>query len=172
MSVLKDNYKRIMSEIEQKITNTEDLEYVKEKVSELSMIFMDVIDNLTNVEALEIVKRYNDGEFNVSKYVDKVVSIDVDELKQDILNEASLRTYEAYGRKQLEFAINNLINNKKFNGFVNDDNVRLHLINKVSPDEVKNIIKNDLLSNNYPGSIIQEKYITLYINKIEKEAKG
>ena len=106
------------------------------------------------------------------KYVDKVVSIDVDELKQDILNEASLRTYEAYGRKQLEFAINNLINNKKFNGFVNDDNVRLHLINKVSPDEVKNIIKNDLLSNNYPGSIIQEKYITLYINKIEKEAKG
>ena len=112
------------------------------------------------------------GEFNVSKYVDKVVSIDVDELKQDILNEASLRTYEAYGRKQLEFAINNLINNKKFNGFVNDDNVRLHLINKVSPDEVKNIIKNDLLSNNYPGSIIQEKYITLYINKIEKEAKG
>lgn len=131
-----------------------------------------IIDNLTNVEALEIVKRYNDGEFNVSKYVDKVVSIDVDELKQDILNEASLRTYEAYGRKQLEFAINNLINNKKFNGFVNDDNVRLHLINKVSPDEVKNIIKNDLLSNNYPGSIIQEKYITLYINKIEKEAKG
>ena len=42
----------------------------------------------------------NSPSERVMIYVDKVVSIDVDELKQDILNEASLRTYEAYGRKQ------------------------------------------------------------------------
>ena len=31
MSVLSDNYKRIISELETKITNSEDLEFVKEK---------------------------------------------------------------------------------------------------------------------------------------------
>ena len=47
MSVLSDNYKRIISEIEEKISNPEEIEFVKEKISELSMLFMDIIDSLT-----------------------------------------------------------------------------------------------------------------------------
>ena len=44
MSILKDNYNRIISEVEEKITNPEELEFVKKKMSELSLMFMDVID--------------------------------------------------------------------------------------------------------------------------------
>ena len=34
MSVLSDNYKKIIAEVEERITNPEDLEFVKEKMSE------------------------------------------------------------------------------------------------------------------------------------------
>ena len=47
MSVMSDNYKRIMTEIEEKISNPEDLEFVKEKFAELSTMFIEIIDNLT-----------------------------------------------------------------------------------------------------------------------------
>lgn len=130
-----------------------------------------IIDNLTNIEALEIIKKYNEGEYNVSNYVEKVVSIDILQLKQETLKKASLETYKRYGKSQLEFALNNIIENKQYNGFVNDNSVRLNLINKIMPDEVEGIIKGTLIKNNYPGSIIQEKFINLYLNKIEKDAK-
>ena len=45
MSVFKDDYNRIVSEIEQNITYQEQLKFIKEKISELSMIFLDAIDN-------------------------------------------------------------------------------------------------------------------------------
>ena len=54
MSVLSDNYKRIMSEVEAKITNPEDQEFVKQKISELSVVFMDIIDNLSNITEQKI----------------------------------------------------------------------------------------------------------------------
>ena len=38
MSMLKENYDRIMLEVEAKITNPNDLEFVKEKMSELLML--------------------------------------------------------------------------------------------------------------------------------------
>ena len=47
MSVLSDNYKRIMSEIENKISNPEECEFVKEKVNEW-------IDNNQN-EVIELI---------------------------------------------------------------------------------------------------------------------
>ena len=58
MSVLKENYDRIISELEEKITNPEDLEFVKKKVSELSLMFMDVIDAYTETteDRLKIIE--------------------------------------------------------------------------------------------------------------------
>ena len=47
MSGIKDDYNRIMSEIEQKITDPEQLEFIQKKVAELSSIFMETVDSLS-----------------------------------------------------------------------------------------------------------------------------
>ena len=46
MSDLGDNYKRIITEIEQKVSNQEELEFVKKKILELSGLFMNTIDKI------------------------------------------------------------------------------------------------------------------------------
>ena len=46
MSDLGDNYKRIITEIEQKVSNEEELEFVKKKILELSGLFMNTIDKI------------------------------------------------------------------------------------------------------------------------------
>ena len=66
MSVLSDNYKRIISEIEGKVTNPEELEFVKTKISELSMIFMDIMDNITE-KADEKIKQIEEKQKQIIK---------------------------------------------------------------------------------------------------------
>ena len=82
MSVLSDNYKRIISEIENKITNKEELEFVKEKVSELSMIFMDIIDNLTE-KADEKIRQIEEKQKLIEEKMSQVESV-VNEIESDI----------------------------------------------------------------------------------------
>ena len=48
MSVLSDNYKRIMSEIESKITDPNELEFVESKIEEVSIMYLNIIENLSN----------------------------------------------------------------------------------------------------------------------------
>lgn len=85
MSVLSDNYKRILSEIEGKVTNPQELEFVKKKVSELSMIFMDVIDSLTN-KADEKIKQIEEKQKQIEAKMDQVESA-VNEIESDIYAE-------------------------------------------------------------------------------------
>lgn len=82
MSVLSENYKRIISEIEAKITNEEELEFVKEKVSELSMLFMDIIDNLTE-KADEKIKQIEEKQKQIETKMKEVEST-VNEIESDI----------------------------------------------------------------------------------------
>ena len=82
MSVLSENYKRIISEIEAKITNEEELEFVKEKVSELSMLFMDIIDNLTE-KADEKIKQIEEKQKQIEEKMDQVENV-VNEIESDI----------------------------------------------------------------------------------------
>lgn len=82
MSVLSDNYKRIITEIEEKITNPEDLEFVKEKISELSMIFMDIIDNLAN-NADEKIKQIEEKQRKIEEKMNKVEGA-INEIETDI----------------------------------------------------------------------------------------
>ena len=82
MSVLGDNYKRILSEIETKITDPDDLKFVKEKFSELSMIFMEVIDNLTDV-ADEKIKSIEEKQKIIEDKMARVESA-VNEIESDI----------------------------------------------------------------------------------------
>lgn len=81
MSVLSDNYKKIISEMEEKITNPKELDFVKQKISELSMLFMETIDNLNNAtekKIKEIEERQKQIELKVSKVEDSVNDIESD----------------------------------------------------------------------------------------------
>ena len=49
MSELSDKYRQIMDEIDAKITDEKELEFVKSKLSEVSIIFIDIIDRLSEV---------------------------------------------------------------------------------------------------------------------------
>lgn len=82
MSVLSDNYKRIISEIEEKVTNPEELEFVKEKISELSMIFMDIIDNLTE-KADQKIKQIEEKQKQIEDKMAQVESA-VNDIESDI----------------------------------------------------------------------------------------
>ena len=82
MSVMSDNYKRIMAEIEEKISNPEDLEFIKEKFVELSTMFVEVIDNLTektDEKITELEQRQQYIEDKISQ-----VQGEVNEIEDDI----------------------------------------------------------------------------------------
>ena len=85
MSVLSDNYKRIMSEVEAKIIDQNELEFVKLKMNELSMIFMEVIDNLSN-ETDKKIKRLEEKQ---QKIEDKMLEVEnfVNDIENDMLEE-------------------------------------------------------------------------------------
>lgn len=85
MSVLSDNYKRIISEIEGKISNPDELEFVKEKVSELSMVFMDIIDSLTE-KADEKIRQIEEKQKQIEDKMSQVESV-VNEIESDIYEE-------------------------------------------------------------------------------------
>ena len=46
MAGLNKNYNKIISELEKRITNPQDLEFVKSKFSELAVMFMDTVESL------------------------------------------------------------------------------------------------------------------------------
>jgi len=85
MSVLNDNYKRIISEIEAKVSNKEELEFVKKKVAELSLMFIEAIDTITeNTEKRiqEIEEKQSQIETKINKVQDAV-----DEIESDIYSD-------------------------------------------------------------------------------------
>lgn len=85
MSVLSDNYKRIISEIEGKLSNPEELEFVKEKISELSMLFMDMMDSFAE-KADEKIKQIEEKQKQIEAKMDEVESA-VNEIESDIYTE-------------------------------------------------------------------------------------
>ena len=82
MSVLTDNYKKIVSEIEQNISNPDEKEFVKQKLIELSTMFLDVIDNLTEKTDAKIAQI----EAKQKEIDEKIAQVEgaVDEIENDI----------------------------------------------------------------------------------------
>ena len=85
MSVLSDNYKRIMSEVEAKITDPNELEFVRLKMNELSMLYLDVIDTISN----ETAQKIKDLEEKQKKIEDKMTEVEnyVSDFENDMLEE-------------------------------------------------------------------------------------
>ena len=92
MSVLSDNYKKIIAEVEERITNPEDLEFVKEKMSELSIVFMDIIDNLTD-KADEKIKQIEEKQKMLESKMGEVEKA-VNEIEGDIYEENDDEAFE------------------------------------------------------------------------------
>ncbi len=87
MSELSKKYSDIMTEIENKITNEEDLKFVKNKISELSIIFIDVIDRMSEVVE-ERITNLEQSQRNVENKITKIQS-SMDSIEQDIYNDDS-----------------------------------------------------------------------------------
>lgn len=49
MSEMSGKYKRILEDLEKNIQDPQELEFVKEKFADLAMMFIDIIDRLTNI---------------------------------------------------------------------------------------------------------------------------
>lgn len=82
MSALSDNYKKIISELENKLTNKEDLEFVKEKMSELSIIFINAIDNIAE-KADKKIKKIEQKQKLIESKMEEVEK-SVNEIESDI----------------------------------------------------------------------------------------
>lgn len=86
MSELSKKYEDIMNEIENNIKNQDDLNFVKDKVADLSMLFIDIIDRMTELTELkmsDLEARQNLIENKLSKISDSVNGIEKDIYAED-----------------------------------------------------------------------------------------
>ena len=82
MSILKDNYNRIIREIEQAISNEEERKIVKGKVEELASIFIDIIDKLANSTDAKI-QEMEEKQKKIEEKMDNMQKM-MDEIENDI----------------------------------------------------------------------------------------
>ena len=130
-----------------------------------------IINYLPSAEALLIIKNAQDGEFNVEKYVNNAVSINIDKYKQEILEKACIQTYKEYGETQFLEALREGIQNKEYRKFSAKHKIRENLIRYINPKELPQIMKQALLEAGLPGALVQENYTKMYIEMIKKEMK-
>jgi DNA repair exonuclease SbcCD ATPase subunit len=82
MSKLSDEYLKILEDIEKNISNEEERKYVSKKISELSSIYLDIIERISEVS----MQRIDEIDQNQEKIEEKVSKIKetVDLIKSDI----------------------------------------------------------------------------------------
>ena len=85
MSELSNKYQEIMNEIDNKITDEEQLNFVKSKISEISIIFIDIIDRMSEIVD-EKVHEIENGQKNIEKQLAKVQNA-IDIIEKDIYEE-------------------------------------------------------------------------------------
>lgn len=135
MSTLNDNYKRILTEIEQKVTNKEELEFVKEKIEELSVMFLNVIDELS-IKTEDRIKHIEQKQNIIEQKVSSVAKA-VDEIENDIYDEEDEDENSEDG---FEFEIVCPYCNNEFVEELNDND---SMKNEIECPECHNIIELD-----------------------------
>lgn len=86
MSELSKKYENIMDDIENNIKNPDDLNYIKDKIADLSMLFIDIIDRMTELTELkmsDIEEKQNLIEARLSKVEESVNDIEKDIYAED-----------------------------------------------------------------------------------------
>ena len=71
MSDIKGKYKKILEDLENNIKEPQDLIYSKEKIMELTFIFMDIVDRLTALMDARI-KEVEDRQMAINNRLEEV----------------------------------------------------------------------------------------------------
>lgn len=82
MSDIKGRYKQIIEDLENNIQNPEELNFVKDKFSELSMVFIDMLDRITRLTDNKI-QEIEQKQQEILNKINSVQSV-VDEIEGDI----------------------------------------------------------------------------------------
>ena len=85
MSDLNKEYRKIIKEIEGKLQDKKELEFVKGKMAELSLLFVDVIDRVTDLADTRLDK-VEHRQKEMEKKLERLSTI-VDGIEQDIYEE-------------------------------------------------------------------------------------
>ena len=85
MSDLNSKYKQIINDIEEKITDKKDQEFVKEKITELSVLYIDIIDRLTMLTN-ERLNGIEESQREIDNRLNKVQDI-VENIESDIYSD-------------------------------------------------------------------------------------
>ena len=85
MANLSKDYERIMSDIENTISDDKEREIVKEKVSELSMLFINMIDNMNDMVENKI-KKMEEKQKDIDTKLN-ILQTNVNEIENDIYDE-------------------------------------------------------------------------------------
>lgn len=90
MAELSKNYNKIMSELEGRIKNPQDLEFVKNKFSELTVMFMDSLERLIESNEKQVkIERKVDNLEKILKKIEEDIYIDEDEEDDDETNQSN-----------------------------------------------------------------------------------
>lgn len=82
MSELSKKYQEIIKQIESKVTNEQELEFVKTKISDLSLLFIDIIDRVTEMNDNRL-QEISESQLKLEQRLNKVQTI-VDGIENDI----------------------------------------------------------------------------------------
>lgn len=82
MSELSNKYREIMNEIDKTITDEKQLNFVKNKISEISIIFIDIIDRMSEIVDEKVVD-IEKGQKSIEKKLAKVQKV-IDVIEKDI----------------------------------------------------------------------------------------
>lgn len=85
MSELSNKYREIMDEINENITDEKELNFVKNKISEISIIFIDIIDRMSELVE-EKVTNIEKGQKNIETKLAKVQKV-IDVIEKDIYDD-------------------------------------------------------------------------------------
>jgi len=86
MTDLTNEYNNIMAEVEARIQNKEDMKFIKEKINQIFMMFLEKIDNIAdkyNTEIEHIMERHNKLENQMARLENSMSMIERDIYEDD-----------------------------------------------------------------------------------------
>ena len=89
MSNLNDEYQKIISDIEKNITNTDELKYIKEKISELTVLFINTVDKVIEYSKESL----NNMEEKQDELEERIEKLEKKERNRKILSIVKLGLY-------------------------------------------------------------------------------
>lgn len=92
MSDLNKEYKKIIKEIEEKISNKEEFEFTKNKIAELALLFVDVIDKVTDL-ADQKIEKMEQNQADMEKRIERLTAI-VDGIERDIYEDDNMEGFD------------------------------------------------------------------------------